>query len=85
MEGRLLAWFYVCKYRTGSKKVLQTEFRFWSFRRRFLVCNGGGGCRVFRPKGLSCNPNGILLEGKEALFALQNDYYCNANEALLKC
>lgn len=49
------------------------------------MCNGGGGCRVFRPKGLSCNPNGILLEGKEALFALQNDYYCNANEALLKC
>lgn len=50
-----------------------------------FVCNGGGGCRVFRQKGLSCNPNGILLEGKEALFALQNDYYCNANEALLKC
>lgn len=71
--------------------MLQSEFRFWSFRRRFFVCNGGGGCRVFRQKGLSCNPNGILLEGKEALLlcktttiAMQMRLFWSAKVALLK-
>ena len=46
-----------------------------------FICNGSGGCHIFSHSGLLCTPKGLLLECKEALFKLQNDYYCNAIRA----
>ena len=70
VEGRLLAWFYVCKYRTGSKKVLQTEFRFCSFRRRFLCVTEVADAVFFVQKGF---------------LAIQMEYFWKARKPFLHC
>ena len=70
VEGRLLAWFYVCKYRTGSKKVLQTEFRFWSLRKRFLYVTEVADAIYL-----------VIL----GFFALQRDYFLSAKKPFLDC
>ena len=70
VEGRLLAWFYVCKYRTGSKKVLQTEFRFWSLRKRFSYVTEVADAIYL-----------VIL----GFFALQRDYFWSAKKPFLDC
>ena len=61
--------FLPCKYRTGSKKVLQIKNRFWRLRKGILC--------VFEVT-MTC---WFSILG---FFALQKDYYCYATVALLR-
>lgn len=59
-----------CKYRTDSKKVLQTEFRFWSLRKRFLYVTEVADAIYL-----------VIL----GFFALQRDYFWSAKKPFLDC
>lgn len=62
--------FVVRKYRTCSKKVLQMENRFWSFRRRFLYVTDVADTVFFIKKGF---------------LAIQMEYFWSAKKPFLDC
>lgn len=66
---KIIQNFYY-KYRTGSKKVLQTEFRFWSLRKRFLYVTEVADAIYL-----------VIL----GFFALQKDYFWSAKKPFLDC
>ena len=66
---KIIQNFYY-KYRTGSKKVLQTEFRFCSFRRRFLCVTEVADAVFFVQKGF---------------LAIQMEYFWKARKPFLHC
>lgn len=66
---KIIQNFYY-KYRTGSKKVLQTEFRFWSLRKRFLYVTEVADAIYL-----------VIL----GFFALQRDYFLSAKKPFLHC
>ena len=69
--------FYRCKYRTGSKKVLQIKNRFWRFLTLFLS--------VFHRKILPQSSFRASLLSKRTTFAMQKDSFWRARKPLLHC
>lgn len=66
-----------CKYHTGSKKLLQTKNRFWSFRRRFLYVTEVADAVFFVKKGFLA----IQME----YFWKARKPFCFAKRLLLQC
>ena len=66
---KIIQIFYY-KYRTGSKKVLQTEFRFWSLRKRFSYVTEVADAIYL-----------VIL----GFFALQRNYFWSAKKPFLDC
>lgn len=66
-----------CKYHTGSKKLLQTKNRFWSFRRRFLYVTDVADAVFFIKKGFLA----IQME----YFWKARKPFCFAKRLLLQC
>lgn len=69
--------FVIRKYRTSSKKLLQTKNRFWSFRRRFLYVTDVADAVYFVKKGFLA----IQME----YFWKARKSFCIAKRLLLQC
>ncbi len=77
----------VCKYRTGSKKVLQTKNRFWRIEKRFFMVFTRFLSAQHHPTFHSeplCIAKGLLLKTIQAPFAMQRKPEWNVKTLPLK-